>query len=315
MRGPGRYLLVRPTGGVADMLCQIGRCIDYARRHGRRLIVDTQLPDFFAEPFSTYFTFADEQVAVTELTEQELAILNQLPCRPAEFTGRLGTYVAEQVPPSLFGALERQYGHFVNLRDASTQVPATFDFRCDYAEPVLLHHGSGSETEQALFALRSLRPTSELELALRQALRSLPPRYEALHVRNTDLKSHYQEAVRALDLDAGEPLLVCSDDHEVIAFARRTVRKRHLLIASTPVRPAEFGSGVATTHKDNPGLPRHEVNLSALIDLVCLAGSAKLHTARVVSGQCKDHSGFAHLALALGKDPALRAKFQLGISA
>ena len=48
-------LLCRPTGGLTDMLAQIGTCIEYANHEQRKLIVDCNIADFFAEDLSIFF--------------------------------------------------------------------------------------------------------------------------------------------------------------------------------------------------------------------------------------------------------------------
>jgi len=303
--GARRFLLARPTGGLADMLAQIGRCIEYAQAHGRYLIIDTALPDFFADSFSHYFEFEDETFGVTHLTQELLARINGMSTLPPECAGRIASYKAQSVPDTLIKGLRDYFGHFVSLRDDSTQVPLTFDMRVDHGPDLLLHHCSGGGFTKALHALATLRPSPELRKRLQRAIAGLPSEYDAIHVRNTDLRSDYQAALARLAGLSDRPLLVCSDDAGVIDHARQVVPTDRLLLSSCPPDPRVYGLATRTLHKDAPSLPRRDVNFAAIIDLVCLARSSRLSAAELLPGQAKETSGFARLAAELQKSPSL----------
>ena len=133
----------------------------------------------------------------------------------------------------------------------------------------------------------------------------LPKNYDGLHVRNTDVKSNYKDKIRSLDAESDLPLLICSDDHEVLKFAKETIRRRTLLTTSTPPNPKDYGASTVTIHKDAPFLPRWLVNTSAIADLFCLAFSNKLQSSKLLDKQCKDVSGYFQLAVALKASPRL----------
>jgi len=296
-----RYLLCRPTGGLTDMLCQIGRCIKYTQRHRRRLIIDTNLQKFFAEDFESYFIVARSLRCQAKLRRQQIPELHKLSCNPAALAGRLDSYKAEQIPAKLRQEVSQQLGHFTNQRDANSLAPLSFNFRIDHPEDLLIHHCSGNQgVEDALTALWSVWPQPWLRRRIRRRLQKLPSNYEALHVRHTDLKSDLHGALTQANIDTFVPLVIASDSHQAILAARLAITKRPLYLASQPINPIEHGlTSDATTHKDASMIPRKTVNLAALVDLFVLANATSLKAAEMLPGQCKTTSGYFQLALAL----------------
>lgn len=306
----GRYLLCRPTGGLTDMLSQIGRCIEYAKNHRRRLIIDTDIQDFFSEPLSNHFLSSHHLDATVNPGRALISRLNERTCRPAGIRGRLTSYRAQQISVVEREAISQRIGHFTNLEDSTTQEPLSFDFRIDHPEELLVHHCSGNHLQSALVSMQSLWPLPELRRSVIRRLQKLPEKYDALHIRHTDLVSDLASAIKSVGIHRDIPLLISTDSHSAAREVIKKIRFRPVVFASKPLNPADFGhSAHATTHKDAAKLPRHDINKAAFIDLICLARARTLISAPLIAGQCKATSGYFELAKQLWQSPHFISRF------
>lgn len=305
-----KYLLCRPTGGLTDMSSQIGRCIEYAKYHQRRLIIDTNIPDFFDEPLSNYLFSSHHLRATVNPSERLISRLDRLTCKPTGIQGRIGSYKAQQISGTDRKAIAKGVGHFTNLEDVTTHEPLTFDFRIGHSEDLLVHHCSGNDLQNALTSLKHLWPIPKLRRAVIRRLRELPEAYDALHIRHTDLASDLDFAADLASQQRDIPLLVSTDSHVAASKISRKLRSRLLIFASKPLDPADFGlPDHATTHKDASALPRSAVNKAAFVDLICLARARNLISAPLLNGQCKTTSGYFQLAQQLRQSQRLLSRF------
>lgn len=299
-------LLCRPTGGLTDMLAQIGTCIEYANHEQRKLIVDCNIADFFAEDLSIFFFPARQLDAHLRLRPSQLSWLNQLSCIPEEIAGRIDSYTAEQIPLDLQRTASSRLGHFINLRDSSSKAVLSFDFRQSYDSELVVHHCSGGGATQALSALKQLWPKPQLRRTLLRHFARLPDDYEALHIRHTDLRSNLSSTFKRLNHCTARPLVVATDSHLAMKQAQASIDKRPLLVSVQPLDPADYGRDThASTHRWATNLPRHRVNEAALVDLVTLAQAQSSSSAELLPGQCKTASGYFELAQALSLDTVL----------
>jgi hypothetical protein len=305
-----KFLLCRPTGGLTDILSQVGRTIEYAKAHQRRLIIDTNIPDFFNEPLSKYLFSSRQLRATTNPSKLLISRLNRLTCKPTGIQGRLDTYKAQQISPADRRLVAHRVGHFTNLEDARTREPLTFDFRVDHSEDLLVHHCSGNDLQNALTSLDHLWPVPELRRSVRRRLRVLPATYDALHIRHTDLESDLDLAADSVNHCSDIPLLVSTDSHTAASEVVKKIRSRPIVFASKPVDPTSFGLATnATTHKNASALPRHAINTAAFVDLICLARARTLMSGPLLPGQCKMISGYFELAKQLQKSQHLISRY------
>jgi hypothetical protein len=305
-----RFLLCRPTGGLTDMLSQIGRCIEYAKAHQRHLIIDTDISDFFNEPLSKYLFSPPQLGATVKPSKLLISRLSQLTCKPAGIQGRLDTYKAQQIAIEDRRLVSDLVGHFTNLEDATTRDPLTFDFSINHSEDLLVHHCSGNDLQSALNSLNHLWPAPELRRSVLKRLLTLPKTYDALHIRHTDLASDLNLAADSVNHCSDIPLLVSTDSHIAAREVVKKIRSRPILFASKPLDPTSFGLATnATTHKNASALPRHAVNTAAFVDLICLARARTLMSAPLLTGQCKVNSGYFELAQQLQKSQHLISRF------
>ncbi len=269
-----RYLLCRPRGGLNDTLCRIALCLTYAQRFQRTLVIDSQQSSLFGH-FSDYFRFREPTDAVIPSLDAELAQqLAALPCRPAVLQGNV-TFYQSRLEPGM-GNVHVDSG--VPTRFSSTY---PMQFVDDFPEDLLIYDDYGGGT--ASFGLvPQLVLTPSVLAEAEETLQRLPRHYCAVHVRNTDYQSNYRLLFRRIRKRiAGRPVLVCSDDPAVMAYAEE-VFPDEVLRTPRRVRSADaFGTlhrGVLTDQG-----ARTRASTEALVDLVCLANADVLYAGHLRS--------------------------------
>lgn len=271
-----KYLLCRPIGGLNDTLCQIQKCWEYAERTKRTLILDTSRSCFRGD-LSDYFQPRIPLDRVEfKLTPQRLSALSALACFPTEVQGQLGSY--KPTKP----------GHI------------TFDFRRSYRENVLVHEKGGGGIA-SFFALQRLITSPQIRSFVRERLKHLGDDYFAVHIRNTDYKTDYKSFFSSISREVERHrLLVCSDDANIVAFAK-TYFTSSLVLSSSGVtdtggRPLHLGSSSAD--------PRKQA-LDMIVDLFALGRSAKLFLTPLEKNRAAEISGFSMLAQHLNQNKSV----------
>jgi hypothetical protein len=304
-----RFLIVRPTGGITDMLNTIADCISYCRTNRRFLAIDTDISDFFAEDFSNYFSLAKSFDGVTALDDHLGNLLNASTTYPRQIQGRLFTYKAAQIPREFRSEISKHLGHFTNLWDSDTRCPLTFDMRREYSETVLLHHCSGGGTDKSLEALSFLRATATLKESIRSGLQKLPATYSAIHVRNTDLKSDLDAVYNKIREIGDTDILICSDDPQLIFTLRNNSDASRLHSLSEHATYNRDDTKLHTLHKNSPDLPRHDVNTNMFVELIAMALSDEFFAAPLLDNRIKSISGFSELVEGMRKNKRMIAQF------
>lgn len=291
-RRENRFLLARPRSGLNDTLCQIELCLRHAETFDRTLLLDLSRSKGLLE-FDRFFRWkgpmANVQVAVLP---DQIAVLNALPCRPAEATGRLAHY--------------RQHtrysdGRAINCLEG-THIPLFSDLSRDYPEPLLLHDtGGGGDSSRNFLQRVTLEPGLAREIAAN--ILSLGPDYAAIHVRHTDFRTEdWQSFLKSIRGGLrGRTVLMCSDNAEVIEGARMILKDAHV---RTVTEVSRRDGRPLHVFPDADHATVIQVHRRAFIDLFCLAGAADLFWS--VEHQLHA-SGFSRLAGALCEDRALLA--------
>lgn len=275
-----RIVLCVPHGGLNDTLCQIEKCREYARRFGRDLYIDTRRSGLMGD-FGSFFEVRPSAGVrcVTAVDHAVLDRLNAFGIHPPQLAGRLG---------------QTKTRYNMNLKlveDAESGVPLTFDFDADYREAVLLHqqHGGGIISQGLLKHLVLAGPLRERVGA---ALRNLPARYEAIHIRHSDYKTDYVQFLASLrERLVGKQVLVCSDSAEVISQARHMLPGSRIFTVTAI--PDLHGKPLHVPQSYTRAEDRHEATVRSLTDLLALARASALHFTRVDKGII---SGFSKLA-------------------
>ena len=280
-----RYLLCRPVGGLNDILCQVERCCRYAEAFDRTVVVDTNFARtrFFRDEFDRYFVSRDARLVLSARAMGPAVADGSV--RPAVMRGRLDDYRLRHDDASGL------------MLDAATGVPLTFDFARDHDEHVLLHHqhGGGEASAQGLSRLTIARPLAD-ELARRWA--AIGPGYDAIHVRHTDYRSNYRDAIGALREAASDRLFVATDNGAVLrAFQQALGRGRVYSFSLLGFMP---GEPIHTLILDEERT--YQRNGDAVLDLLMLALARDLYLLPVENNPHGAHSGYSMLARSLHED-------------
>lgn len=287
-----RYVLCRPRNGLNDTLCQIERCWLYADNTGRTLLVDASRSDFFPR-LSAFFVPRVETPAVRfDPDPRQLIRLDALSCFPRHLRGGISAHrVQLPTPDGSFGTTNPQWF-------------PTFDVRRPYQEQVLVHDMGGGGPKSCRFLERVVLAPAIREIVL-ERLAPLGRGYKAVHVRNTDIQTNFEQLfTRIAPLVEGHTLLVCSDDRQVIERARRFfVSSRVVTVSDIPDRQG------APLHRatDADEAVRFTQALNAVIDLLALGGADTVHytTDSVYGTETKRQrmpSGFSRLASHLSRN-------------
>lgn len=273
-----KYVLVRPMGGLNDLFNQIAVCYEYARKHRRILLIDT-LPTDFKDDFFRYF------VPKTDMIKPLSAIDHEA----------LSFY------PDIKKDLFRYEPIWVRKRAfAPSTNPAlqlTFDFSEHYDQDCLVHHASGragyGRKAMNLFYLKE-----EILDVVKGCRNALPIGYGAVHIRNTDLRSNYQPYLEQNigEISAYSAVFLATDNAAVI---------NEVCNSYPNVNWVSFSKNISTDGKPIHMKRRHArdpypINIDALVDLLTIAGSAKIFSPVTAKGKL---SGFTQLALAIQRTP------------
>jgi hypothetical protein len=286
-----RFLLARLRGGLNDTLCQIELCLRHAETFDRTLILDLSDSKGFSK-FERFFRWKVPAAGVqTILLPDRITMLNALPCRPAEVTGRLTDYRScnARLPD----------GRMVNCLEGTT-IPLSSDLSRDYPEPVLLHDARrGGDYSKSFLQRVTLEPGLAREIA--ENFLSLGPDYAAIHIRHTDFRTEdWRSFLKSIRGDlSGRTALVCSDNVAVIEGARMILKDTH--VRTVTEIPRRDGRPLHVW-PDADQATVSEVHHKAFIDLFCLAAATDLFW--TVEWQLRA-SGFSRLAGALCEDRAL----------
>jgi len=269
-----RYLLCRPRGGLNDTLCRIEYCWRYAEKFGRQLVIDTRNSSLFGD-FDSFFEIIDDSGlrVHTRLDPRLLNHLNSLSCNPHILTGRLDAYQAHYV---------RGKG-FV---DRSTEQPTRFntvhmsDLDSDSPESVLVYDDSGGGTLSQDF-LKRIRFTPSVATLIRETLQDLPQPFWAVHVRNTDYLTDYKTLFKKIRKRVEEQrMLVCSDDSEVLEYAREFFLGK-VLSFPEQVRSSDPTGALHQLDSFSDAETRRQIVIKSFIDLIGLGCARHLIVGKV----------------------------------
>jgi hypothetical protein len=327
-----RILLCVPYWcGLNDVLVQIWKSYKYARATNRHLLIDTRVSGFW-DDFDNYFmptaaTQAGPIPIVGRVSDQDIKRLNQRSTYPAARQGQI-EFCHRQIELRCAGdhlpsRWQRAAAFAANLctlppsQNFADTIPRRMQFIADVAlqrlrsldngctlprdEEVVVHHRSGGGQE-SFYALKLLTLTEPVRAAVRQALSTCGDDFDAIHIRNTDIRTDYRTFLsQAASRLSGRRVLVCSDDLAVILAAK------DLLTASQVFTVTKTeDSGGQPLHKlgvSRDGADRRRLNTNMLVDLLCLASSRALLITSSQPQCC--NSGFSGLAKLLHEHPNL----------
>jgi len=300
-----RYLLCIPRNGISDNFRLISKCLKYAKRYDRMLIIDS-IKGGLKNEFSNYFCLKHDNAQIKlSLTNEQLSELNKVSCRPPEMAGHVDKIQLKGIT---------QENKYV-IVDGNRNCILSFDFSLDHSEELLIDawYGEGIRDFDSLNEFKLIKLVQE---HIANALQKLPKEYVALHIRNTDKKVDYRPFMSSIMKEIDLPdVLVCSDNAETIEDMRTILPGKN--VHTVTVLPKVNGEPIhnhGTIQKY--GLDQHSLNLNMLTDLFALSGATKLLFPRETVEIRSDGvvakkmwmSGFSELALFIKNKPNLRSQ-------
>lgn len=261
------------------MLCQIGRCYDYAVKFDRILIIDSLNTKTFREPLDQYMQisncdcyFVDGDIA-NFLSKKGLSSIP-----PDDVFPNVGL----GYPPQMAAyCMDRGFFHW-------NGIPLTFDFGKDYKEKFLIHHQCGGGMPSALF-LSNMRFTPEITSSFFERLSRLPTRFSAYHCRNTDVQANLNEALIEMRKLPSQ-IYVATDSFEALSFFRSMLPERIINFSDIPNLEGK------NIHDHFCDVNTKRVrNTDAFLDLLTLGMATWYGYSKNLQG-CKSVSGFSLLA-------------------
>ena len=263
-----------------DTLVQICRCIDYASKFKRHLIIDT-LRSGICDHFNNYFeAVIPFQNLSLSLEENFDFALKRHSCVPKSLLDREMSYKSEYL------------AEINNFVDTLTKEQTSFSFAADYDEDLLIHEQCGGGAGRPAFSYFRFKKSVREEINTR--LRSLPKHYMAAHVRHSDVKTDYKLFFHAIKhIVEGKDLLLCTDSFEVLTYANTFLKNTNVInISDIP------NTNGATLH-DHPFTTDWNVNIGCLSDIIALGRASAII---LPSKQVGYQSGYAQLGLSICQD-------------
>lgn len=273
-----------------DSLCQIEKCWKYSEKSGRTLVIDTLHSGGFGLPFGGFFIKREkEERVLLSASPVLMEYLDTLETFPSSLARRLNGYALDYEPG------------IRNFVERVTRQQISFDFEAEYAEALLVHDQCGGGVS-SVSCLARLVLAEEFKRDVYSRLEPLAGiDYAAIAIRNTDYQTDYKSAFRALhEKVAGQNLLVCSDDYNVIEYAKSYLTG--LNVISLPGFQKTDGRGVARQSLRSSSDVKYRFVVKSMSDLIGLACARKLYVTRLRSNSGLEYSGFVRLSALLHKD-------------
>jgi hypothetical protein len=274
-----KYVLLRPEGGLNDILCRIEVCARYALATGRILLIDT-LTTGFGESFANYFRSIEPKIRLVESVD-DIKLLSHLRVYPEPCAGLVG--------------YRAFYKEGENYCERETEIPLQFDLTKNYQDDLLLYHGCGGGSWGHL-ALRHFQMTSVMKLRVSEALEKMPRPYAAVHLRATDLQTDYMTHLRQIKLElSGKNVYVATDSRSALFAAIQELNTS--LVHNFATNLSEDAKPIHMLNElDEKTWNRSEINSQTIVDLMMLANAEKFYYAVTKQNAV---SGFSVLALHL----------------
>lgn len=203
------YILCQAQGGLNDIACQIWVCTEYAIKYQREIILTHW--SYFSSDLFDVFDFTDYPVKVHPITL--LKDISYISVEPSD----CNEYV------ELF---KDKHGNFDKIYNLHTNDTRRFDKNRSYgATTLLLHDSCGGGSESVNF-IQHVQFTKRFKEFFREKTRSYPPVYNAIHIRNTDIKTNVAAILNVINVFIKIPCFIGTDDlglkHEILDIIPNT---------------------------------------------------------------------------------------------
>lgn len=279
-----KFIICQPLGGLNDMLCQIGHCIEYAEKFNRKLIIDTKMVSDMADHFSNYFELIQPNNFIySKLETDDIKTIHNHPARTMQLN---------------------------LIHDYSDPKLNSIDINTDFNEKFILHRAFGGGLQSA-YALRYFRLLPQIADEIKNRKQSLGD-YRAVLIRHTDYQTDYQAVLLEIkELGDDSPLYVFTDSCVVQDFAK-CLGFTKLLINENLQRIDDKYLPIMHVRNVIPTITMYQVNCQVLTDLFLAAMSNHIYPTYIVGYRGdrqfenkKVKSGFINLAIELNRDRML----------
>lgn len=275
-----KYLLCRPQGGLNDLLSQIEKCCRYAEQTERTVVVDTNYAGsiHFNDHFENYFISRQDKLL---LSPKDLnRTVDELSVFPEFLLARVNRYVPRQNPET----------H--KFCDSENNLPITFDFTKNYPHQLLVHHQAGG-SRNSIFALSRMQVQSAIADELQRRIKAIGGPYSAIHIRHTDYRTDYEQALANIKRSTVGRLFVATDNRQVLEDFQACLGYERVF--SFSALPQTAGEPIHTQALSEA--KTFARNQDAIIDLLMLALSRRLYLLKLRDNHLGTKaSGFSRLA-------------------
>lgn len=215
-----KIVLVRPMGGLNDLLCQVGRGLVQAKLRNRALTIDLTFNDRFPAKFSDFFMITGRRgsrvFTYSKLTLEEYA----KSVHPTDLEGRLFDRNAWQV------------SNWIVETRLSGQ-PITWPLGVSRKKLIIHQQWGGGVL--SLLALNLFSPSKWLTETASRAKHKYPGSSDLnLHFRNTDYKSDSELLMRIIQSNSGRKIRIYSDGPAPFQNNRDGVSWSYKALSSSP---------------------------------------------------------------------------------
>ena len=292
-----RYIICSPRGGLNDTLNQIERCRRLCVISNRTLILFTEDSGLMNPFFNIFMTTNSFKVRCISYSKSDFLI------KPQETIDLKIAKKLIQTNPVTWTTNNFYFKNGLQSRvitkDALGPEKFLLDIQC----------GGGIDS---FSILKHLKFTSRFKKIINNEIAKLPPYYVAIHIRNTDMKTNYQEYIQTIKYKVSDKtLVICTDDKKVVEFILSEMPNTNII--TTPTLERAKGHPLHMTHQAGIKLIESKAEMftsicDTLIDLSILAMSNQFFFTKNCNG---NFSGFSLLANYLHSNPKLIDK--LGI--
>lgn len=272
-----KYFIVYPRGGFVDIITVIEKCLYYAVKYNRLLIIDSSGSQM-KDDIQKYINFNHPNIKVCNVANFYNSI-RELSIYPREIKCNLDTI-----------GQAHTNGIYMYMAESGEKVSLRIDLTKDYFEDVVIycHYRDGGI---ATMIFNHIKISDFIINEYNSRVAKLPKDYISFHIRNTDYKSDVYSFIEIHKQKMlSSPFFLASDNQNDINKIK-----------------SEFGNNVYTFSKGSTsGLPLHflggksvEYKKQNIIDCICdlllLASGVEIYCSQ-------QYSGFSKLASYLQKN-------------
>lgn len=268
------YFVVYPTSGLSDMLCVIDRCLEYAVKQNRLLIIDTEqnaTNAWFLDTIHKYFHFTHPNI-YTGNTTHIYTIIKDLSIFPKSRKGKL-----------------QEASRYYYMLDLSNV----------YNERVLVNSCGGNMGRLPLQILKYIQLTPLVLDVYCERRKELPESYLGVHIRNTDRLSDVPAFLEENQKIMTDNVFFLASDHYDTIESIRTLYPTMMTFSTIPDNNGK------NIHTESRHIDRQECIIDCIVDLMLLASATSLIYPN-------ENSGYTRIAKYLFENKPILNKILLG---